>query len=93
MEEGTVLVVLEALVEFVLPDNTARALEIDHLEVKGGLDEVTNEDDGTLDTCVAPLRGSWMGGVDATDGGRDDLVAGRRDGGFDLGLVRRRDGG
>ena len=93
VEEGTILIVLEIVVQFVLPNDASSALEIDHLEVESGLDQVTNKGDGPLDAGVAPLRRTWVGSIYATDGGSDDLVAGRWNGGFDLGLVRRRNGG
>lgn len=55
MEEGSVLVVLEAFVEFVLPNDASSALEIDYLEVESCFYEVTNKDNGALNTGVAPL--------------------------------------
>lgn len=93
MEKGTILIVLEAIVEFVLPDDASSALEVDYLEVKRSLDEIAYKSNGALNTSVAPLRRAWMSSIDTTDGSGDNLVAGRRNGGFHLGFVRRRNGG
>jgi hypothetical protein len=93
VEEGAVLVVLEAIVEFVFPDDAAGALEIDDLEVESCLGEVADESDGAFYASVAPLGWGWMGSIDAAYGCGDDLVVGGRDGGLDLGLVRGGDCG
>lgn len=76
MEEGAILVVLEAFVKFVLPNDASCTFEVDHLEVESGLDKITDKGDGALDTGVAPLRWTGMSSIDATDGGSDDLVGG-----------------
>lgn len=76
MEEGSILVVLEAVVEFVLPDDASSAFEVNDFEVERRLDKVTHKGDGTFNTGIAPLRRGWMSSVDTPDGGSDDLVAG-----------------
>lgn len=92
VEEGAILIVLEALVKLMLPDDSSGAFKIDHFEVEGRFGEVADESDGAFNASVAPLRRAGISSVNATNSGSDDLVAGRGDGGLDFGFVRGRDG-
>ena len=91
MEERAVLEVLEAVVQLVLPDDAARAREVDHLHEQRVARLVRDERERALEAGIRPLVRLRVGVVDPREGRSMDLVRVRGYRGLDLGLLVARE--
>ena len=96
VEKGPVLVILEGVVDFLVPEDAAvGGGDVDEFEPEGVPHEVVGQDGGALEARVGPLEaGAGVGDVEF--GYRDgvDFVGGFGDGAFDcLFFVVAEDGG
>lgn len=75
VEEGTVLVVLERVVDFLVPDDAAvGGRDVDHLDPEGIADQVIGEDYSALQAGILPSIVVWVGNVQLGHGDSMDLV-------------------
>lgn len=88
MKEVVLRVVLEVLIQLMLPNNASRALQVDQLEAMCGL--VKSEDKSSLKSSITPFIWLWVRIVDSNQSASQDL--GWNDT-FDFGLVVFRDSG
>jgi len=88
VEKGTVLVVLEGVVDFLVPDDAAiRRRDVDHLDPKSVADEVVGEDYGALQAGILPSVVVWICNVQLCDSDSMDLVGSLGDLSLDILLV------
>ena len=79
MEVRPVLVVVDAFVEFLVPEDPLRAQDVDELEEEALADLVVREHGGAREARVLPSAAVWEGDVESGYGGRDNLVGAGRD--------------
>ncbi len=94
-EEDAVLVVLEGVVDLLVPQHAAVVgADVDEFEPEGVADQVVGQHDGAREAGEEPLRAVGQGEVEFGDGDGLDLVRGFGHGAFDdLFLVVREDRG
>lgn len=77
MEKGAILVVLESVIDFLVPDHASICgRHIYQFNPEGVSHQVVAEDGGPLQACVGPSVSVGMGNVEASDGNSLDLVGG-----------------
>ncbi len=96
MEEGPVLVVLESIIDLLIPNDAAvSGRDVDQFDPEGVPDEVVGEHGGPLEACIGPsVRAAGEDNVQTGDSYGLDLVGGFGDEAFDcLFVVIGEDGG
>lgn len=89
VEEGSVLVVQEIHIEFLVPEDAAGGGDIHELEKEGVADQVVDERYGAAEPGIGPRRGVGIGDIEPGDRGVDDLVGSFRHRTLDLLLIWR----
>jgi len=88
VEESPVLVILESVVDLLVPDDAAvRAADVDQLDPERVAHQVVGEDGGTLQAGVGPSLRVGQGDVELSNGNCVDFVARFGDGALDGLLV------
>ena len=84
MEKGAILVILEGVIDFLVPDDTSVGRgDVDHLQPEGIPDEVIAEDGGALETCIGPSVTSGVSNIESRYSHGLDLVGCLWDGSLD----------
>jgi len=84
MEKGSVLVILEGVVDFLIPNYASVCgRDVDQLDPESVPDEVVAEDGGALKACIGPSVSAWERNIESSDSDSLDLVGSLGDGSLD----------
>lgn len=88
VEEGAILVILEGIVDLLVPDDSATgSRDVNQLEPEGIPDKIVGDHHRALQASVCPSRLSGQTNIEPCGSGGEDLVRGFGDGAFDYGFV------
>lgn len=87
VEKLTILVVFEVDVQFLVPYDTSGANNVDQFKEESVAYEIIHQSNCAVQISVLPLGRVWVGYVESSDGGVDDLVGGLWDVTFDFVLI------
>ena len=76
VEERPVVIVLEALVDLLVPQYSPSPLDVDHLQKERFTDFIVGENDRSRDSGELPSCGVRVVDVEPGDGGGEDVVGG-----------------